>query len=234
MADISTLLDRLTIATDVAFNNKIEKHSKQSYDGKVDIQFGIYKGTESYNKDYNGMLTINLKPSHQGIDWGVNFNIFSTKIHKGYQKEWNKYGKKILSYIFEDSILSKALSTYGVIISGKSKGAGEAQVFAYNILKNDLLPKGRIKLLGCLSSPKVLCKEYAKYLSAELNKEIYLTSYKNEIVTGVVPGFTRPEGFFCQIGKRTFPISIKDHILATTKEKYIYDAIENMRKELKS
>ena len=76
---------------DTAFQNSIRKVKKVSYDKTIDVQFGIYEGGE-----FDGWLTINLKPSKGWLDWLINLVAGAQKtahgrVHKGYWKEIDKY-----------------------------------------------------------------------------------------------------------------------------------------------
>ena len=209
---------------DVAFNNRIEKLKKVSYDGAIDVQYGIY-----LDEPYRGCFSINFKPSKQGVDWWYNLRGLPKKtdegnVHKGYYKEIEKYWLEIKKDII--NIVSKYQFidlSKGIVLAGRSKGAGEAL-----LLIPHMAELGPIKLCMAIEPPKVCDYDYGSYLWSLCNM-IMTTSYKNDIVTGIPPWF-KYEGIHFQNGKRKLGLSIKDHEEATTKEQIWYDFIKELEK----
>ena len=87
--------DEILTTVNVAFNEKVKKVLKKSYNKTIDVQFGIYE---------DGRLTINLKPSHGIRDWLINFMAWG-KMHYGYRTEFQKYGGGSLSTIYSSKVL---------------------------------------------------------------------------------------------------------------------------------
>ena len=96
-----------------------------------------------------------------------------------------------------------------IIISGKSKGAGEAL-----LLIPRLITCGVPVICGAFESAKICDEEYSDKIKS-LCPKIFETCYQNDIVPGIPFWFkhvTKP----IQFGKRKFGLSIKDHIKSTT------------------
>lgn len=211
----------LKTGVDVSFNNCITKIQKTSYDGAIDIQYGVYQ-----NAPYDGCLTISFKPSKQGIDWWYNLRGLpkktdNGKVHRGYYKEIEKYWPKIKNEIIDLVTKYNIDLSRGIILAGRSKGAGEALMFIPHIAE-----LGSIKLCVAIEPPKVCDYDYDAYLWT-LCPLIITTSYKNDIVTGIPPWF-KHEGVHLQNGKRKLGLSVKDHELATTDENIWYDFIKEL------
>ena len=213
------LISDIKVGIDVAFNNCVTKIQKTSYDGAIDVQYGVYQ-----NAPYSGCLTINLKPSKQGIDWWYNFRGLpkSTdhgKVHRGYYKEVEKYWTAIKREII-DLVASYNIDlTKGIIIAGRSKGAGEALV-----LLPHLSELGAVLICAAIEPAKICDDRYSEYLDSFCHN-IFTTSYKNDIVTGV-PCWFKHTGLHIQNGKRCLGLSIQDHIDATTEEEIWYEYIK--------
>jgi hypothetical protein len=217
---------------DVAFNNRIRTLAKVSYDDAINIQYGIYDGFiwedmpyGLVQVGYKGCLTINLKPTKDGIDWFYNLRMLPKKtehgkVHRGYYKEIEKYWTKIREDIINLSVEYKIDLSKGIILAGRSKGAGEALLLVPHL--SEIAP-----VLICVGiEPLKVCDEdYSAYI-ASLCKEIPITtSYKNDIVTGV-PFWFKFTGMHIQNGKRTLGLSVKDHKEATTREEIWYEYIK--------
>ena len=209
---------------DVAFNNNVLKLEKLSYDGAIDIQYGVYK-----NSPYDGCLTVSLKPSKQGIDWWYNLRGLPKKtdhgkVHRGYWKEIEKYWPQIkLDIICLVNDYHIDLNR-GIILAGRSKGAGEALMLIPHMAE-----LADVMFCVAIEPPKVCDYDYNSYLWT-LCPLIITTSYKNDIVTGVPPWF-KHEGVHLQNGKRKLGLSVKDHELATTDENIWYDFIKELDNE---
>ena len=215
------LKDRFKVGVDVAFNNCITKIQKTSYSGAIDIQYGVYQ-----NAPYAGCLTISLKPSKQGIDWWYNLrglpkSTSDGKVHRGYYKEIEKYWPRIKLEIINLVANYNIDLGKGIIISGRSKGAGEALVVLPHL---DEL--GTVLICCAIEPPKVCDDKYSVYLN-NIAQCIITTSYKNDIVTGIPPWF-KHTGVFFQNGKRTLGLSVEDHEKATTDERLWYRYIDTL------
>lgn len=215
------LVSDIKVGIDVAFNNCVTKIQKTSYDGAIDVQYGVYQ-----NAPYSGCLTIDLKPSKQGIDWWYNFRGLpkSTdhgKVHRGYYKEIERYWpsiKREIILLVENYNIDLAK---GIIVAGRSKGAGEALMMLPHLSE-----LGNVIICAAIEPAKVCDDEYSTYLN-NIAKFIFTTSYKNDIVTGIPPWF-KHTGLHLQDGKRTLGLSVKDHIEATTKEEIWYEYIKTL------
>lgn len=216
MGWIMNVNDKLKVIADVAFNNNVRKINKVSYSKTIDVQFGIYNTGE-----HNGWLTINLKPTHGIIDWIINFIALPRNhIHAGYLNEWEKYKNKFIRHILDDERLIKALQV-GVIIAGRSKGGGEALIIADDI--SDM--QGDNILVGAIEPPKVCDERYKEFIERKIGIDnIIYTIYKNDIVPSLPFWFTHAGTGF-KFGKRTIPLSSKDHIKFTTDEDLVYKAV---------
>ena len=206
---------------DVAFNNNVKKIVKKSFNKTIDVQFGTYTTGE-----YEGWLTINLKPSHGILDWlinlvGTSYKTSHGKVHKGYWLEIEKFWADFKGIITNDKELV-AGSCKGILIAGRSKGAAEALLIAIRLWS--AMYHNRI-IVGCIEPPMVCDKAFAKYAERLLGKEnIFWTCYKNDIVPGIPAWFTFP-GMKHQIEKRKLGLSIKDHKDSTTREELIYKGL---------
>lgn len=193
--------DEILTTVNVAFNEKVKKVLKKSYNKTIDVQFGIYE---------DGRLTINLKPSHGWRDWLINFMAFG-KMHYGYRAEFQKYGSDILSIIYASKELWEA-SRKGTIIAGRSKGGAEAIMLGILMTKYSFLDFSDVTV-GAIDPPKAFPK-------MKIDFPCTVICYKNDIVPGI-PFWYHHLGDFLQLGKRTHGLSFKDHKLATTE----YDLI---------
>lgn len=210
--------DKLRAGIDVAFNNNVTKLAKVSYNRTLDIQYGIYCA-----EPFKGCLTVNCKPTDDKIDWLIDFwalpyKTMFGKVHRGYQKEIMRYLPQIRDTVIE--IIREHKCT-GIIVSGRSKGAGEALLLVPYL--SDMLP---VLLCGAVEPPKVCDSRYAEYLNT-FGTDIFITSYKNDIVTGIPPWFDHPV-LPIQNGKRRLGLSIKDHIKSTTEEELWYEYIDKL------
>ena len=195
-------------AVDVAFNDNVTKVLKKSYDKAIDVQYGIYK-----KNPFAGCLTVNLKPTSGLLDWWYNILAFPKKtdhgrVMAGYQKEIEKYRNQIITDIITVSKQYPKCLAEGIIVSGRSKGAGEAI-----LLVPTLSDFGTVYVCGAIEPPKVCDHSYSEYLNS-LGTDILITSYRNDILTALPPWFEHPAQVV-QLGKRTHGLSIKDHRRAT-------------------
>ena len=217
-----TQKEKLRIITDVAFNNKIDKVLKVSFNGTIDVQFGVYNSAPC-----KGWATINLKPSKGWRDWLINIVSWADKdgLHKGYHAEWEKYRAEFLDYL-EDPHMQEAMCR-GLIISGRSKGAAEAIMIAEDIY--GMVPGYRTRMLvGAIEPPHMCDQDWREICEIFIPRQnILCTCYHNDIVPDLVPWLTIP-GQHVQLGARRAGLSIKDHEKATTQEELIYEEIERL------
>lgn len=216
------LVSDIKVGIDVAFNNCITKVLKASYNHTIDIQYGIYN-----EKPYQGCLTMNFKPTDDLIDWPIDFNMIPYKtpwgkVHRGYYNEIHKYDYDICCDIARVSDKYPDCLEHGIIIAGKSKGAGEAILIIPWLAQNF----GNIHICGAVDPLKVCDRKFAEYLDS-FGTKIFVTSYKNDIVTGSPFWFEHPVVPF-QNGKRRLGLSIKDHEKATTDDDLWYDYIKTL------
>lgn len=213
---------KLTILTDVVFNNNVRKMLKASFNGSIDVQFGIYTGSPC-----EGWLTINLKPTHGWKDWLINITSWADKagLHKGYHAEWEKYRADFLDCM-EPEWAQKALEK-GCIIAGRSKGGAEAFIVAEDIY--GMVPRHRERLLvGGIGAPHMCDQDWKEICEIFIPRQNMVNmSYHNDIVPDLVPWLTIP-GQRVQLGERRAGLSIKDHTRATTQEELIYQEIERL------
>ena len=181
----------------VAFNEKVRKVLKRSYNKTIDVQYGIYE---------DGRLSISLKPSHGIRDWLINLMAWG-KMHRGYRWEFEQYGTHILDAIYTTNELWAA-SRKGIIIAGRSKGGAEAIMLGmllrkYN--KNDF----KNIIVGAIDPPRAFGKKQA------IDIPVTTICYRNDIVPSL-PMWYKHGGDFVQLGERTHGLSFKDHERATT------------------
>ncbi len=221
---------------DVAFNINIRKLSKVSYDGAIDIQYGVYNGFiwedmphGIVQKCYDGCMTVNIKPTKDGIDWFYNLRMLPRrtehgKVHRGYYDEIKRYWPKIRSDLINIAIENRVDLSKGILVAGRSKGAGEAL-----LMVPFLAEVAPVQLCVGIEPLKVCDYDYSAYISSLCRNVPITTSYKNDIVTGV-PFWFKHAGLHIQNGKRSLGLSVKDHKKATTDERIWYDYIkEGMR-----
>lgn len=207
-------IDDVKVLADVAFNDNVTKALKKSYEDAIDVQYGVYN-----TGPYEGCLTINLKPTKGITDWMYNLLALPKKtshgkVMAGYQKELEKYWNAIITDIIWVHKKFSLLLSNGFILAGRSKGAAEALLMIPRL--SDF---GQVRLCGAFEPPKVCDRKYAEYLDT-FCQNILITSYRNDIVTGIPPWFEHPAQVI-QIGKRRLGLSIKDHQNATTDKKII-------------
>jgi len=222
----------LKFVYDVAFSNNVEIIKIISYNKTIDVEIGIYKS----------MLSINLAPSNGNVDWKINFDFFAkkvkpyyakssskVKIHSGYISEWEIARDDFFTTIESDEKLSKAIGN-GLVVTGRSKGGGEASIIALDLVRNFTIPKDKV-YVGMLEAPKVGNKEYKlsveKYIPIE---HLYWVRYGSDIVTMVVPFLFSP-GNLIKFGKSFKPFSILDHALGCFDEEKLYKYVEKYDKE---
>ena len=189
--------EQILQTVNVAFNEKVRKVLKKSYNKTIDVQFGVYE---------DGRLTINLKPSHGIRDWLINFMAFG-KMHYGYRAEFQKYGGDILSTIYSSKELWEA-SRKGVIIAGRSKGGAEAIMLGMLMTKYSFHDYKNV-IVGAIDPPRAFGKKQA------IDIPVTTICYKNDIVPSL-PFWYHHAGDFLQLGERTHGLSFKDHKSATT------------------
>jgi hypothetical protein len=212
---------------DVAFNNNVEKIEKISFDRTIDVIFGIYEG----------MLSINLAPSSSNIDWKINLSFFmkkvkpsyaketsKVKIHGGYIKEWEKYREQFFNIINSNERLNSAINN-GLVVTGRSKGGGEASIIALDLVRNASIPFNKV-FVGMLEAPKVGNKAYKKSVEKYIPIEhLYWVRYGADIVTMVPPFFKNP-GKLIKFHKSILPFSITDHAIGCFAEERLYPYVE--------
>ena len=199
---------------DVAFDRYVTVIEDHSFDKTIDARFGTYLG----------MLSINLAPSGglNGPDWPINLDFFQTRakpsyaklsskvrVHKGYITEWERYRESFFAIIRGNEVLSRALMI-GLVVSGRSKGGGEASIIALDLVRNFSIPPKNV-FVGMLEAPKVGNEAYKESVEKYIPKNhLYWVRYGSDLVTMVPPLFKSP-GDMIQIGKRTKLFSIMDH-----------------------
>lgn len=200
----------LTTIIDVAFNNNVEKKTKLSCGKALDIQFGVYR---------DGRLTISFKPSHGWKDWLINLLCWSKDgYHYGYYTEWQKCRDKVFDVLGE--AWASEAAAKGLILSGRSKGAGEVLISAEDILEK--LNHTPNVILGGLGAPKVVTEKVMDRFRF-IRDSMLFTVYKNDIVPRFFPWFVSPPTV--QLGSRTHGLSVKDHETGTTDEEAVYVTI---------
>lgn len=214
---------------DCAFNNNVQQLDRVSYNETIDVVFGIY----------NSMASINLYPSQQKIDWKINFDFFPTKvkpsyadkdstilIHKGYAEEWDTYRNLFIEFINLNEEFKSALQS-GLIVSGRSKGGGEASIIALDLVKTFYIPKDKA-YLGLIEAPKVGNDEFCKEVEKSIG-HIYKVKYGSDIVT-MIPPFMENPGELIQFYKSWKPFSVIDHALGCFAQERIYPLVEKYDK----
>lgn len=215
-------MNKLCRCYDVAFTNKVQLLVEKSYNEEIDVKFGIY---------IDGSLAINLAPSEQKIDWKINFDFLRRKVkpfyakqeskvrvHGGYLKEWYRWRDRFFAVIQTNEVLLKALER-GLIISGRSKGGGEASIIAIDIVRN--FKCGEV-LVGMFEAPLVGNKAFVdsveKYIPCE---NMFHIRYGADIVTMIPPTFKNP-GKFIWFNKKKF-ISVIDHAVGCFDQEKMYE-----------
>jgi len=213
---------KLKLCYDVAFNNNVQVVLNKSFNEEIDVKFGIY---------IDGSLTINLAPSKQKIDWKINFDFLRRKVkpfyakpeskvrvHGGYLKEWYRWRDEFFEIINSNPKLLKALEK-GLIISGRSKGGGEASIIAIDIVRN--FDCGEV-LVGMLEAPLVGNKAFADSVEKYIPKDnMFHVRYGADIVTMIPPTFKNP-GKFIWFNKKKF-ISFLDHAIGCFDQERMYE-----------
>lgn len=213
---------KFTDVADVAYNN-IKIIKKLSFDKTLDIKIGI---------NDKGYLTIDVLPSSSWIDWVINFIFFPKKVrflnnafvHSGYMIEWLFCRKEVYDTINNTKELFNAITKKGLIVSGRSKGAGEAFFIALGLQQAFLIPGEKI-YIGNFEGPKIGNKAFEEYVYSKIPKDhIYCVIYKNDIVPGI-PFFYKRVGTQIQFDKRVLGQSFKDHEKACCDEDMMYGYI---------
>lgn len=219
--------NKLCKCYDVAFNNNVQVILDKSFNEEIDVRFGEY---------IDGSLTIGLAPSRQKIDWKINLDFLrrrvkpfyasmtsKVKVHRGYLKEWYRWRDEFFEIINSDPKLLKALEK-GLIISGRSKGGGEAPIIAIDIVRN--FDCGEV-LVGMLEAPLVGNKAFADSVERYISKEnMFHVRYGADIVTMIPPTFKNP-GKFIWFNKKKF-ISFLDHATGCFDQEKMYEYAEGM------
>lgn len=214
-------MNKLIKCYDVAFTNKVQLLVEKSYNEEIDVKFGIYM---------DGSLAINLAPSEQKIDWKINFDFLRRKVkpfyakqeskvrvHGGYLKEWYRWRDRFFAVIQTNEVLLKALER-GLIISGRSKGGGEASIIAIDIVRN--FKCGEV-LVGMLEAPLVGNQAFVDSVERYIPKEnMFHVRYGADIVTMIPPTFKNP-GKFIWFNKKKF-ISFLDHAIGCFDQEKMY------------
>lgn len=215
-------MNKLIKCYDVAFTNKVQLLVEKSYNEEIDVKFGIYM---------DGSLAINLAPSEQKIDWKINFDFLRRKVkpfyakqeskvrvHGGYLKEWYRWRDRFFAVIQTNEVLLKALER-GLIISGRSKGGGEASIIAIDIVRN--FKCGEV-LVGMLEAPLVGNQAFVDSVERYIPKEnMFHVRYGADIVTMIPPTFKNP-GKFIWFNKKKF-ISAIDHAVGCFDQEKMYE-----------
>ena len=216
---------------DVSFNNNVQILERISYNSTIDVEFGIY----------NSMLSINLAPSRQAIDWKINLNFFQkkvkpsyakltskVKIHSGFISEWELYREEFFSVISNNPKLNTAINN-GLVVVGRSKGGAEASIIALDLVRNASIPFDKV-YVGMLEAPKVGNKAYKESVEKYIPKNhLYWVRYKSDIVTMIPPFFYSP-GSLIKFGKSWKPFSFTDHALGCFAEERLYPFVEKYDK----
>lgn len=214
-------MNKLCRCYDVAFNKNTQIITEKSFDEEIDVKFGIY---------IDGSLAINLAPSSQKIDWKINFDFLRRKVkpfyakenskvrvHSGYLKEWYRWRDKFFTIIQTNETLLQALER-GLIISGRSKGGGEAPIIAIDIVRN--FNCGEV-IVGMLEAPKVGNQAFVDSVEKYISKEnMFHVRYGADIVTMVPPTFKNP-GRFEWFNKKK-GISVIDHSIGCFDQEKMY------------
>jgi len=217
-------MNKLCRCYDVAFNNNVQVITEKSFNKEIDVKFGVY---------IDGSLAINLAPSKQKIDWKINFDFLRRKVkpfyasmtskvrvHSGYIKEWYRWRSEFFSIIRMDTILLQSLKN-GLIISGRSKGGGEAPIIAIDIVKNFMVDPENV-LVGMLEAPLVGNQAFVDSVEKYIPKEnMFHVCYGADIVTMIPPTFKNP-GKFIWFNKKKF-ISVIDHAIGCFDQEKMYE-----------
>lgn len=220
-------MNKLCKCYDVAFNNNTQIIVEKSFDEEIDVKFGVY---------IDGSLAINLAPSSQKIDWKINFDFLRRKVkpfyakenskvrvHSGYLKEWYRWRDKFFTIIQTNETLLQALER-GLIISGRSKGGGEAPIIAIDIVRN--FNCGEV-IVGMLEAPKVGNQAFVDSVERYVPREnMFHVRYGADIVTMVPPTFKNP-GRFEWFNKK-FGISVIDHAIGCFDQEKMYECAKGV------
>lgn len=208
--------EEVNALVDVAFNDNIEKTKKVSYNKTIDVQFGRYK---KFGSNLDGCLTINLKASYGWRDWLINFLCFGIKYHFGYKHEIHKYAAQFTNDLIQQM---KHDEKSPVIITGRSKGAGEALMICdaiYQVVK--VFGVHRV-IVGAFAPPKCMSKSVGRDRAESIGMaNIYTFIHRSDIVPKVLPWFSHVPCYmikFGEKGERPF----KTHIKVTT-DRSVYD-----------
>lgn len=213
---------------DVAFGTNVKILSTKSYNGTLDVEFGIYKN----------MLSINLAQSNTIQDWLINFKFFqkkvklpyadkNLKVHAGYLDEWLASRKMFFNTINSITELLDA-SKKGLVITGKSKGGGHASLIALDLIHHFDIPDYNI-YVGMIEAPKIGNAEFKKSVERHFSK-IYWTQYKNDIVPMLPFGFKNP-GALIKLGKTFKLFSLKNHEIGFFRKDLVMPLVYQYDKE---
>ena len=215
-------MNKLCRCYDVAFNNNTQTIIEKSFSEEIDVKFGVY---------IDGSLAINLAPSKQKIDWRINFDFLRRKVkpfyakqeskvrvHGGYLKEWYRWRDRFFTIIQTNEVLLQAIER-GLIISGRSKGGGEASIIAIDLVRN--FNCGEV-IVGMLEAPKVGNQAFVDSVEKYILKEnMFHVRYGADIVTMIPPTFKKP-GKFIWFNKKKF-ISFLDHAIGCFNQERMYE-----------
>jgi len=215
-------MNKLCRCYDVAFNNNTQTIIEKSFSEEIDVKFGVY---------IDGSLAINLAPSKQKIDWRINFDFLRRKVkpfyakqeskvrvHGGYLKEWYRWRDRFFTIIQTNEVLLQAIER-GLIISGRSKGGGEASIIAIDLVRN--FNCGEV-IVGMLEAPKVGNQAFVDSVEKYILKEnMFHVRYGADIVTMIPPTFKNP-GKFIWFNKKKF-ISFLDHAIGCFNQERMYE-----------
>lgn len=215
-------MNKLCRCYDVAFNNNTQIITEKSFNKEIDVKFGVY---------IDGSLAINLAPSNQKIDWKINFDFLRRKVkpfyakpeskvrvHGGYLKEWYRWRDRFFTIIQTYEVLLQALE-HGLIISGRSKGGGEAPIIAIDLVRNF---KCGETIVGMLEAPLVGNQAFVDSVEKYIpHDNMFHIRYGADIVTMIPPFFKNP-GRFIWFNKKKF-ISVIDHAVGCFDQKKVYE-----------
>lgn len=213
----------------VAFKRDTVIIFEKSFNGTIDVQFGIYK---------DGKLTISLAPSEGDIDWKINFDFLKIKIrpeyasisskvrlHRGFYREWMKNRNEFFNIIRTSPSLLEAVKK-GLLIVGRSKGGSEAVIIGLDLLRNFNI-NGKDTYIGMIDAArtgnKYFCNSVEKYIP---KSNLYWVRYGNDVVTQIPPfpfRYSNP-GIRINLGPKAllFKLPLVDHALGCFKEEKLH------------
>lgn len=208
--DVKTLVD-------VAFNDKVYKLKKLSYNKTIDVQIGRYLGTDG---DHYGAITVNFKATYGWRDWLINALCFGIRWHFGYKKEIQKYSEQLVNEILD--IIGP--DDTDIILTGRSKGAAEALMMSKSIL--DIVRRKGIQhmIVGAFAPPKAMSKKQGDSIALNVGiANIYTFIHRSDIVPKIFFWFHHVPGYRIRFGNKG-ENPIKTHIRVTT-DRSVYDEL---------